>query len=197
MCPVAVDHILDVHGDDSAIHSSICFGESQMKPETFMTYMDAGKNSPLKVWELASCIRFTGFGYSGFTRDYSRSETATWMPAIDMNEGMPIVSRVVGDALGWFDEFFVGWGGNKEEFARRLLNLYSEGIIESRLITSVVGIHQPHPQDPRKPKQGCELHPLTVANRDYFRERIDGIRRMKPWWLAQTRAVKKALNAQT
>ena len=41
----------------------------------------------------------------------------------DLAEGFPLVTRATMEALGGFDEAFIGWGGNKEEFCRRLAGL--------------------------------------------------------------------------
>ena len=192
VCPVAIEHILDVHGSNKAIHSSICLAQSHMSPNAFMAHMGSGKGSPKSAWDLVSSIRL-GNEYSGFMDEYSPSETAVSIPK-EQKEGMPIVSRPVGEALGWFDEFFLGWGGEKEEFVQRLRALCSQGLINSRLITSVFGIHQPHPKDPEAALRHRTLAPRTTANRSYYQKKMKEIREKKQWWLTQVQAVKKALN---
>lgn len=63
-------------------------------------------------------------------------------------EGVPCLDRRVVEALGGFDEFFIGWGGNGEEFSNRLEALDHAGLAEVHLLRSVHIIHQPHEKDP-------------------------------------------------
>lgn len=56
-------------------------------------------------------------------------------------EGFPILSRELIEFLGGFDEEFLGWGGNKEEFQRRL---NETGMFKQFLLHGCAVFHQPH-----------------------------------------------------
>ena len=56
-------------------------------------------------------------------------------------EGYPILSRRIFSIIGGFDEDFLGWGGNKQEFQQRIID---SGIIKQYLLHGCAVFHQPH-----------------------------------------------------
>lgn len=96
----------------------------------------------------------------------------------DLPEGMPIIPRAILEALGGFDEYFTGWGGNKEEIIDRLKGLQREGLIDIRLLASVRILHQPHRKDRGRTKGQNEKQ----AHRE---KRAAQIKTEADWWLEQ------------
>lgn len=105
-----------------------------------------------------------------------------------VKEGFPLVPIEVLHALDLFDERFVRWGGNKIELTYRLTSLAGIGL-PYRLLASVAAWHQPHPQDPNKPRD--DHHRL--ANEQMYYDRVRQVRGESDWWIAQRRAVQQVL----
>lgn len=61
-----------------------------------------------------------------------------------VKENFPTIETWLWKDLGGFDERFVGWGGNKQEFVERLKRLSRLGLIELLLLPRVTLYHQPH-----------------------------------------------------
>ena len=96
---------------------------------------------------------FSGFG-DLFTRPNVPASTSV---GAKMIEGMPVVWRAFLESAGGFDEQYIGWGGDKISLIDVLRGLVREGLIDIRVLTSVVACHQPHPTDP--------LHKTDMASR--------------------------------
>ena len=56
-------------------------------------------------------------------------------------EGLHVMSRLLLESLGAFDEEFIGWGGNKQEFQHRIVD---SGKIKQYLLHGCTVYHQPH-----------------------------------------------------
>lgn len=87
---------------------------------------------------------FSGFGE--MAEDLGRAPSSVSV-GNRMIEGMPILWRSFLEACP-FDEKFIGWGGDKISLIDVLRGLCREGIIDIRVLTSVVALHQPHATDP-------------------------------------------------
>lgn len=127
--------------------------------------------------------------YSGFTSHYLPGNPLSqkWTR---LREGFPAFPKVVWEALNGFDEEFVGWGGNKEEFVRRLCCLSKAGILEIRLLRSVLALHQPHRPDAGKSLKNARL----AENRNRFKTILHQIEAGAAWWLKQKSAASACLN---
>lgn len=106
-------------------------------------------------------------------------------------EGFPAVPRWLFEAIGGFDERYLGWGGNKIDLCRRLRLLdLDEGLLEIHLLTSVLFRHQPHDRDP------FHFHEeLRATNTAMFEAMQNEARAGAPWWRAQVEAVRRASRA--
>jgi hypothetical protein len=106
----------------------------------------------------------------------------------DLLEGMPILWRGLLEALGGFDEWFVGWGAEKEAFVDLLKGLQRAGQIDVRLLTSVRAIHQPHPRSLEE-----RTHPQARRQQTVRHRRVAGIRAGARWWLTLLDGVRPTL----
>ncbi|MFN3200019.1 MAG: glycosyltransferase [Bradymonadia bacterium] len=115
--------------------------------------------------------------HSGFLDRYQPGPPAS-VRVSDLPEGMPIIPRAILKALGGFDEYFTGWGGNKEEIIDRLKGLQREGVLDIRLLASVRILHQPHRKDKGRTKGQNEKQ----ARRE---QKAAEIKAEADWWLEQ------------
>jgi len=113
--------------------------------------------------------------YAGHAEHYTRKGPASM--TFDVEEGMPCVPRRVLKALGGFDELYTGWGGNKEELVYRLLGLKHRGLLDMRLLTSAVALHQPHSR-PKKAIRQQAGNPHQRRREHMARD----IKAKRPWW---------------
>ena len=127
--------------------------------------------------------------YSGFGEEWTPSEQYRTRRSPDLLEGFPSVPRRIWEALGGFDEFFIGWGGNKEEFVDRLHGLVRAGLLDLRLLFSVLAIHQPHPMDP----ESRAMTPRRARNHQRREARKGEIKRHSKWWQVQRVKVQAAV----
>lgn len=81
-----------------------------------------------------------------------------------MVEGMPILPRKFLEAVGGFDEAYIGWGGDKISLVDVLRGMCAEGIMEIRVLHGVVAMHQPHATDPH--------HTSDLARRNEHRRQL-------------------------
>lgn len=80
--------------------------------------------------------------------------------------------------LGGFCEDYLAYGGNKVDTVRQLTTLAAAGLLEIRLLTSCLFLHQPHPRDPlRKNKAHRD------KNWELYRARERDMKTGAPWWL--------------
>lgn len=87
---------------------------------------------------------FSGFG--DMAEDLGRAPSSVSV-GLRIQEGMPILWRAFLEGCP-FDERYIGWGGDKISLIDVIRGLCREGILDIRVITSVVAMHQPHPTDP-------------------------------------------------
>jgi hypothetical protein len=111
-------------------------------------------------------------------------------PAVGLKEGFPTCWPALWRALGRYDEAFVGYGGNKEEFVRRLIAVSRSRRLQMRVLTSVLALHQPHPPDPGRRQEGAQ----RIRNAHRFRTRLREIQRRAPWWRQAYSAATAALS---
>ena len=112
-------------------------------PETFARQM--------RAWTDIDRGTFSGFGELANGRHFMDASAPTPHPlsvGARMVEGMPILPRRFLDAVGGFDERYVGWGGDKISLVDVLRGLCREGVFDIRVLTSVIAMHQPHATDP-------------------------------------------------
>lgn len=137
-----------------------------------------------------------GIGSATWMRDYAdavRAFSSTkpargprWMSGAPASvnyptayEGFPTMPRAVFDAIGGFDERFVGYGGNKYELVCRLAALDRRGLLRMRLITSIRCLHQPHGSD----------HMVRTEENRLLATKLSDMRRGAAWWLSEVNAV--------
>lgn len=106
-------------------------------------------------------------------------------------EGFPALPRWLFDAMGGFDERYLGWGGNKIDLCRRLRLLdMEEGLVEVHLLTSVLFRHQPHEREATHFDEA-----LRSRNTERFHRMENEARSGASWWRAQVEAVQTAARA--
>ncbi len=137
------------------------------------------QQAPIQTWILS--------GYA----DLHRPGPPVSSQLSSLNEGMPIIPARLLKALGGFDEAFIGWGANKQELTRRLVGLAQSGLIEIRLLESVLALHQPHSCDPdKRPDSHRRRHNAALLAR-----KQRDIRRNASRWLAERERVGRALES--
>lgn len=105
-------------------------------------------------------------------------------------EGFPCMHRSMFNALGGFDERYLGWGGNKEELCRRINALRPHGL-SYEVLRSVAAWHQPHPPDPKKSANDD----LRRANQARLTEDLRAFERGAPDWSHQVERVRRAIQS--
>jgi hypothetical protein len=192
--PEAVEHVLAEHDAAlarglPAVFTPVLAGIA-LPPAAWLDRTAAWVESgdPDAYAALLAASPITGGVYSGYELHFrpgsSGSET---LP--DLAEGMPIVWRGLVAALSGFDEWFVGWGGEKEAFVDLLKGIQRAGLIDVRLLTSVRALHQPHELDPhaRQP----EVHQRQAERERRARDILAGA----GWWREKLDIVQRALGA--
>lgn len=116
----------------------------------------------------------THYNYSSYSRMYDHNGR-TIMLSAPPKENFPLFSRHAYEALSGFFEDYVGWGGNKEDFVRRLGKLQGMNFF---VVTNARLILQWHPPTDRT-KQN--MH----HNRRLFRKRMHDIASGAAWWSRQ------------
>jgi hypothetical protein len=160
---------------------SPCFAEPACDPQRWLAL------PPAQTWR-GTLRRKTA---SGLLEKY-RPGTPELMRAPTLPEGFPALHRDIFDALGGFDERYLGWGGNKIDLTRRVRLMDTrEHLLESCVLRSVLWLHQPHERD--------ALH-FDAALRDRNTERFLRMQREAEagaeWWKAQVAGVQSALRSQ-
>lgn len=136
-------------------------------------------------WHVISNMPITASEFSGFAEKYEMEAVGT-KPVKTFQENTPAFPRALWRALGGFDERFIGWGGNKHEFSRRLSRLNELGIISARVIPQIRLEHQPHKKDPSRSARNEQ----TRKNRALFAQKERDMRNSVQWWLEQVERVK-------
>lgn len=125
--------------------------------------------------------------YSGFAERATDPRDGVCFEPVELKEGMPCLDRRIVEALGGFDEFYIGWGGNGEEFSDRLRGLDMAGLCEVNLLRSVLCIHQPHTKDQT-------ARTKETKQRQRRREkRAKELRQSPEWWHSITKAVRELM----
>ncbi len=179
--PCATEHLRHcVEQSQMPAVFSPCFAEPALDPEQWRACTS-------DFWQLKLRKKTASGRLLKYRRGSSRSMRVT-----DLPEGFPAFPRWLWEALGGYDERFLGWGGNKIEFCRRLRLLDAlEGLIEFRLLNSTLFLHQPHERDDCYRNQE-----LRASNEAMFRAVFDGAQRHEPWWLEQVARVRAAMGTQ-
>ncbi|CAN98519.1 glycosyltransferase [Sorangium cellulosum So ce56] len=108
-------------------------------------------------------------------------------PLCDVRDGLPIVWRGLVDALGGFDEWFIGGGAEKGAFVDLLEGVRRADLIEMRLLTSVRALRQPQ-------KAATEAFQVHVhRGREERERRAREIGHGARWWRARLAAIRAAL----
>ena len=197
--PHALEHLLTEH--QSSLASGMasvftpCLGTLSAQPDDWLESSAAFARDPTlrSYQDLLGGIALTGREYSGFFGRYRAQERPASQLAHGLKEGFPTCWRSLWAALGGYDEAFIGYGGNKEEFVRRLVALSRGGQLQMRLLSSVLAMHQPHPPDPHRRASSA----MRVANTRHFRRRLRDMQRMAPWWQQCLQRSTAALEALT
>lgn len=107
----------------------------------------------------------------------------------DVRDGLPIVWRGLVDALGGFDEWFIGGGAEKGAFVDLLEGLRRADLIDMRLLTSVRALRQPQ-------KAATEAFQVHVhRGREERERRAREIGYGARWWRARLAAIRAALSS--
>lgn len=177
--PHAVDHLLAVvtaSGKPRVV--TPCFAEIACTPAEWLA-SELETIRPLR--------KKTASGQLG--RHAPGPPSSTHLPMIP--EGFPALPRWLFDAVGGFDERYLGWGGNKIDLCRRCRMLdMEEHLLEVHLLTSVLFRHQPHERDPLHFDDG-----LRARNTEMFERMQLEAAAGAPWWRAQVEAVQSAMQA--
>ncbi|WP_437589191.1 glycosyltransferase [Sorangium sp. So ce1000] len=105
----------------------------------------------------------------------------------DVRDGMPIVWRGLVDALGGFDEWFIGGGAEKGAFVDQLEGARRADLIDVRLLTSVRALRQPQKAVPEA------FHVHIQRGRDERERRAREIAVGARWWRERLAAIRAAL----
>jgi len=160
-------------------------------PEKWIAHTAQWLNGKENLRNLFDKTQFSGGEWNGFALQYSNScNSAKSRTISDFRENMPAFPAFLWKALGGFNEKFLYWGGNKEEFTRRLNSLALRGWVETRLITNRRLIHQPHPIDPMRAR--FDLEPIK-KNALRFHGIVNDIDNGADWWIKTTNRVSEAL----
>lgn len=182
--PLAVEHLRAVTAAGRSRKPPIvspCFAELDCTPEGWLA-------SELDVHRHDVRSKTA----SGQLKHYRAGAPAT-IAAPTLPEGFPALPRWLFDAIGGFDERYLGWGGNKIDLCRRLRLLDTrEHLIEIRLLVSVLFRHQPHARDPLFADET-----LRARNTQMFERMQIEAMRGAPWWRAQVAEVRRSMAAQS
>jgi GT2 family glycosyltransferase len=178
--PGAVEHLKAVaSASQRPVCVSPCFAEPDVTPTEWASY--AGD-----PWALPRHRKTA----SGLHHCYRPGAPAT-THLFTLPEGFPSMPRWLWEALGGFDERYLGWGANKIDLCRRLRFLdVLEQLVEVHLLTSVLFLHQPHERDP--------LHfdeELRARNTAMFACMQEEAHAGAPWWREQVARVRAAVSA--
>lgn len=118
---------------------------------------------------------------------YRRSDKALFVKADYANpEGMPCIRRELFEALGKFNEQFLGWGSNKVEFIARL----NASAADYHVLASAQCWHNWH-----EPEDGPDKDPALVARNAKLLDIIrQDIKNDAGWWHRTNCKVKELLN---
>jgi glycosyltransferase involved in cell wall biosynthesis len=132
-------------------HISICPAMFQIAPPRGQDWPDVGVDALLNVCRIEDAI----FPNTGHRHLSIRIPTLDDRPQ-PISEGYPCVHRKVYDLLEGFDEAYLGWGRNKEEFVMRLNTL--RPLHHYRLIRTARAFVQTHKPDESKKDHHTSFH---------------------------------------
>jgi glycosyltransferase involved in cell wall biosynthesis len=203
----------------------MCHAAIKLQPKVWEATLDLREDKSRSIYQLPDIVEATptvGI-YCGFYGPYSTgsgghyyqaSLTPKWVKAprisVEWGENYPVFPKWIWERLDGFDEEFLGWGGNKIEFTRRLYALVSEGLLDAVLITSFLARHQPHTPSSeamdkyqgqsRPTPEDVETAKFLMDNREanHIREArvYREIRNKVPWWRDKVALIEKALHKQ-
>lgn len=179
--PVAVEHLTAVAGASSSpVVLSPCMAEPQVTPDAWLA-LD-GDEAAAAV--RAGALPRKTMSSSGHLHRYRPGPPrAERYPGLI--EGEPVFERRLWEALGGYDERFIGYGGNKVSLVRALTLLdWQEHRLEVSLLTSCLFVHQPHARDPLR---FDKTH--RDANWTLFNDLVGSMKRRDPWWQEVVEAV--------
>lgn len=185
----AVEHAIAEHAkataDDRLISVTPILQALDEDPKVWLGMSEEWARTGDGYAQLMAKVRTRGDVYSGYEKHYregpSRVASVGMIP-----EGFPCLRRDVALALGGFDERFVRWGGNKEEFTRRLGYL-GKDLLHTMVLVSVRAYHQPHAADPTKNDHDIDRQINQQMFTDKKREILEGA----SWWQGQVAAVER------
>ncbi|WP_437278081.1 glycosyltransferase [Sorangium sp. So ce375] len=126
-------------------------------------------------------------GVPGVQGDRLRPGAPSSESLSDLRDGMPIVWRGLVDALGGFDEWFIGGGAEKGAFVDLLEGARRADLIDLRLLTSVRALRQPQKAAPEA------FHVHIQRGRDERDRRAREIGHGARWWRTRLAAIRAAL----
>ncbi|WP_437975282.1 glycosyltransferase [Sorangium sp. So ce295] len=191
--PEAVEHALSEH--DAALARGVpavftpALARVALPPAAWIERSAAWAASGA-VEGLASLLSATPLdgGVPGADGDRPRPGAPGSEPLCDVRDGLPIVWRGLVDALGGFDEWFIGGGAEKGAFVDLLEGVRRADLIEMRLLTSVRALRQPQ-------KAATEaFHVHVHRGREERERRAREIGHGARWWRARLAAIRAALS---
>jgi hypothetical protein len=190
--PCFIEHLLAEH--DAAIRRGMpavftpVMAKIGFNPDAWLTHSTvwAASGSSADFAGMLASTPIEGGVHSGYEQRYRPGPPSSERLG-DLLEGMPILWRGLIKALGGFDEWFVGWGAEKEVFVDLVKGVQRSGSIDVRLLTSARALHQPHQIDP-------ESFRPEVRNRQTERERRrKEISQGARWWRERLGSARAAI----
>lgn len=193
--PHAVEHLLAEHDKAIAIGRPAVFspclsGVGAIGPEAWISKSSVWVTSGDRAdYESAIDCGPVSPAWGGYPERYSGPSAPASSLLADLPEGMPVLWRVLLEALDGFDEGFGEWGGDKEELVDRVKGCARAGLLEVRLLSSVRALHQPHTIDAQA--FSPEARPRTRERE----RRARLITTLATWWRVRLDKVRVALEA--
>ena len=170
------------------------YREATSLGEPFVLYpMKARLQQPVAEWagkteaewkkafeRLPEGVETTSDGFEDFYKK-ERMSTPALRPVQAHPEGYHILPKRMIQILGGFDEDFLGWGGNKQEFQQRITD---SKVIKQYLTDGCAVFHQPHSTKLSGNQNVRANHGLMVGKRNH--------RKRDPVWKCRVEMLKKS-----
>ena len=176
--PHAISEILYAHramraaGKHAATFQRLARIENDLS--TWNTLSEPYMSGQMSMSELLNKANVTSRIFDAFA-GVSEAELAgkPFVGIRSVKENFPTIESWLWRDLGGFDERFVGWGGNKQEFVERLKHLSHLGLISLLLLPRITLYHQPHAPAPdafNKPlrKHNSALYRTIVSKHQHL-----------------------------